>query len=188
MKWIGERVSFLDDKKKTTFVIYPQNIGWKKSLMGAWFAMWLTIGGVVFWSFSAFELKQQEQIILFVFLVFWFYYAIRVGRAFFWLLWGKELLKIDEISFTIKNTIKGYGKAKPFFLENIQKIRVSQPKENSIQAVWEASPWVNGGERLEFDYLGKTIRFGKKLDEKEAKLLFNVITKRVEDQLKKKKD
>lgn len=188
MKWIGERVSFVDDKKKTTFVIYPQQLGWQKSLMGAWFAMWLTIGGIIVWSFTAFKLTQQEQLILVVFLTFWFYYAVRVGRSFFWLLWGKELLKIDETSLTIKNTIRGYGKARSYFLENIQKIRVSQPKEHSMQAVWEASPWVNGGERLEFDYLGKTIRFGKKLAEKDAKLLFTVVTKRIEDQLKRKKD
>jgi hypothetical protein len=73
-------------------------------------------------------------------------------------------------------------------LENIKKVRIQEVKENSIQAVWENSPWIRGGERLEFDYMGKTIRFGRKLDEKEQKILFNLITKRIEEQLRRKKD
>jgi hypothetical protein len=185
MKWIGNRISFLDDKNKTTFVVYPENIGWHKAVLGAWFAMWLTIGATMIWSFSL-NLSDQEKIIVFVFLCFWVYYAVRVGRSFFWLLWGKELLKIDETAFILKKTIKGYGKATPYFIENIKKIRIQYPEKNSIQSVWEASPWIRGGERIEFDYLGKTIRFGRKIEEKDAKLLFNVITKRIEQQLKKK--
>jgi len=187
MKWIGERISFVDDKKRTTFVIYPENIGWQKALMGAWFFMWLTIGGTMIWALTALKLTNQENIIIVVFLSFWLYYAVRVGRTFFWLLWGKEMLKIDETAFTIKNTIRGYGKATPYFIENIKKVRIQQPKENSIQSVWENSPWIRGGERLEFDYMGKTIRFGRKINPKDAKLLFNVVTKRIEEQLKMKK-
>ena len=58
------------------------------------------------------------------------------------------------------------------------------PKENSFQAVWENSPWIQNGERIEFDYIGKTIRFGKKLNEKDTKLLFNLVIKRIEEYLK----
>ena len=185
MKWIGERTSFVDDKTKTTIVIDAENIGWQKSLMGAWFAMWITIGSIMFWSLTL-GFNQQETIIVVIFLVFWSYYAYRVGRQFFWLLWGKEYLKINESAFSIKKGIKGYGKAHSYFLENIEKIRVEQPKETSIQAIWEASPWIRGGERLEFDYKGKIVRFGRKLNEKDSKILLNLIAKRIEDQLRKR--
>jgi len=187
MKWIGERISYVDKDNKTTFVILPNNVGWHKSLIGAWFCMWIVIGATIGWSFTAFSFTQQEQIILVIFLVFWFYYFLRVGRSFFWLLYGKELLKVDQISLVIKNSTKGYGKAKEFYLENIEKIRVSIPKPNSIQSIWENSSWIRGGERLEFDYRGKTIRFGRKLTEQESKLLFQVLTKRVEDHLRRKR-
>lgn len=186
MKWIGERISFVDEKKRTTIVIYPENVFWHKALMGAWFFMWLTIGGTMMWALTL-KLTDQEKIISFVFLTFWAYYAFRVGRTFLWLLWGKERLKVDETALTIKTTIREYGKAVPYFLENIKKIRINQVETNSIQAVWEKSPWIRGGERIEFDYMGKTIRFARKLEEKEVKLLFNLITKRIEDQLKTKK-
>jgi hypothetical protein len=184
VKWIGERISFVDEALRTTIVIRPENIGWIKALMGAWFGMWLSIGAIMFWSLSL-NLSQQELIIVVVFLSFWLYYAVRVGRQFFWLLWGQEKLKINETSLVVKNSIKNYGKANSFFLENITKIRIEEPKENSLQAVWEASPWIRGGERIAFEYLGKTIRFGRKLNDKEIKLLFQLVTKRIEERLRK---
>jgi len=186
MKWIGERTSFVDQKDKTTIVIEPENIGWQKIGLGAWFFMWLSIGAIMFWSLSL-KLSEQEIIIVAVFLSFWAYYAWRVGRQFFWLMRGKENIKINEVSLTIKNSIGKYGKAVPYYIENIRKMRIQEPKENSLQSVWEASPWVKGGERIEFDYMGKVVRFGRKLKEKEAKLVFNLVTKRLEEQLRKKR-
>jgi hypothetical protein len=187
MKWIGKRISYVDQENKSTFIITPENVGFVKALIGAWFFMWIAIGAVISWAWATFDLKEQEKIALFVFMIFWAYYFVRIGRMFLWLLFGSEFIKVDKISLTIKTAIKSYGKSKEYYLENIEKIRVHVPEKKSFQAAWENSPWIRGGERLEFDYRGKTIRFGRKLDEKEAKLLFQVLTKRIEDQLRKKK-
>jgi hypothetical protein len=65
---------------------------------------------------------------------------------------------------------------------------MSVPEERSIQRVWEASPWIRGGERIEFEYNGKMIRFGRKLNEKDAKLLFQLVTRRIEERMKKIKN
>ena len=188
MKWIGERVSFSEDKIRTTIVIEPENTYWVKGLMGAWLSMWLTIGAVVIWAYFTLKLTSQEGIILLIFLSFWVYYAVKVARSFFWLLWGKEMIKIDEASLTYKKSIKKYGRAVPYYFENINKMAMSVPEERSIQRVWEASPWIRGGERIEFEYNGKMIRFGRKLNEKDAKLLFQLVTKRMEERLKKIKN
>lgn len=179
MKWIGERISFVDDKTKTTIVIEPEKNFWINGLMGAWLAMWYVIGGVVCWSFFTLDLKKQESIILVVFISFWIYYAVKVTRSFLWLMYGKELIKIDETSFHFKKSIKSFGKSTPFYFENIKNLSLRIPEKNSIQSVWESSPWVNGGERLIFDYFGKEISFGRKLNEKDAKLLYNLVNKRI---------
>lgn len=186
MKWIGDRISVVDTKEKTTIVIYPEKKPLITALMGAWIFMWYSIGITVLWSFFVFKLTQQEKLILVIFMSFWLYYAVRVTRSFLWLLWGTENLKIDELALTIKNSTRNFGKATPYYLENIKKIRMDIPKERSFQTAWESSPWVRGGERIEFDYMGKAVRLGRKLPEKEAGLLFNIITKRIEEQLKKK--
>lgn len=188
MKWIGKRISYNDENSKTTFIVTPETPTFIKMLMGAWFFMWFSIGITVIWAYFALKLTKQEQLMLVVFIVFWAYYFIRVGRAFLWIMYGSEFMKIDKISMTIKPSIKHYGKAKEYYLENIKKVRLSVPKERSLQASWEESPWVRGGERIEFDYQGKIVRFGRKLNPQDAKLLFQIITKRIEDHLKKKKD
>jgi len=187
MKWIGNRVSFVEDKIKTTIVVYPEDKVWVNALMGAWISMWLVIGATVVWSYFNFKLNNQEKISVFVFMTFWFYYAVKVIRSFAWLMWGKELIKINETSLVYKKSVKKYGKASTFYLENIKKISMYYPKERSMQAVWEISPWVRGGERIEFEYQGKFIRFGRKLTEKDAKLLFNLVTKRIDERLKQAK-
>lgn len=187
MKWIGERISFVEDKQKMTVVIYPEAKGWIKSAMGAWFAMWIMIGVSLSVYYFTTPIEQDLKIALFVFSVFWAYYAVRVGRSFFWILWGKELIKIDEAAFMYKKSIRTYGTAKRYLLENISKMRLHEMKEGSFQAIWESSPWVKGGERLEFDYLGKVIRLGRKVSEKDGKLLFKLLSKRIDQNIRKKK-
>ena len=188
MKWIGERISFVNEKGRTSIVISPEKSALTSAMLGAWFFMWIAIGVIMIWSFFKLTLSDQEKIIIVVFLVFWAYYAIRVGRVFFWLLWGKEMIRIDEKGVTIKNSVRNYGKSTIYFVENIKNLRINQPKERSIQAVWEKSPWIRGGERLEFDYVGKLVRFGKKLEEKELKVLFNLIHKKIDEQRRVKRD
>ncbi len=187
MKWIGKRISYNDENTKSTFIITPDTPTFIKALMGAWFFMWFSIGVTVIWAYFVLILSKEEKMILIVFIVFWAYYFVRVGRAFLWILFGSEFIKVDKISLTIKPSIKHYGKAKEYYLENIKKIRLTVPKERSLQASWEDSPWVRGGERIEFDYQGKIIRFGRKLSAQDSKLFFQILTKRIEEQLKKKK-
>jgi len=185
MTIISERISFIDHETKTTIVILPKKQPWVIALMGAWLGMWLTIGITTGWAINTMKLTQQEQIILWVFLSFWAYYATRVGRSFLWLIWGQELIKIDEIGIHIKRSVRTYGKSVPYYFENIKDLAYDIPEERSFQSVWESSPWVNGGERFFFDYYGKMIKFGKKLTKKEAHLLTQVLEKRMRKYSKK---
>jgi hypothetical protein len=185
MKMIGTRISFNDSKNKLTIVIEPEKNVLVNSLMGAWLSMWITIGIIVIWSLLELKLKEQEKIILYIFLVFWTYYAVKVTRSFLWLLFGKELIKIDEISLTIKKSIKNYGKSVPYYFENIKNMKYDIPESTSIQSIWESSPWVNGGERFSFDHFGKLIKFGRKLEQKESQLLSNLIAKKIKERTKK---
>lgn len=186
MKWIGNRISVVDSKERTTIVIHPKKSPLIMALIGAWIFMWYGIGFTLIWAYFVLNLSQQEGLIIVIFMTFWIYYAVRVTRSFLWLMWGSENLKIDDVSLSIKNATKKMGKARLYYVENIKKIRLNLPKERSLQTAWESSPWINGGERIEFDYMGKVVRFGRKLDQKDATLLFNLITKRIEEHLKAK--
>lgn len=185
MNWIGNRISFVDGKGKTTIVILPEKNFFVSALMGAWLTMWLTIGFTVIWSLFSFLLTQQEEIIIYIFLVFWLYYALKVSRSFLWLLYGKELIKMDNIAFYYKKSLLNYGKTIPYYYENLRGLTYQIPDAGSFQAIWEKSPWISGSERFHFEYFTKVIHFGRKLSEKESKLLFQLLNKRIQERSKK---
>ena len=185
MKWIGERISFLDKKDYLTVVIYPPNIGFKKTLILIWVLLWYAVGAVVFAQYFQ-DYTEKEKIVIIIFLSFWLYYAVRVTRTLLFLYFGKEYLKLDKTALRIKRATGKYGSAKQYFIENISKFEVIELKERSFQAVYEDSPWVRGADKLHFDYMGKNVSFGRKLNEKDAELLFKLLVKRIEQYLRKK--
>jgi len=179
VKWIGNRISFIDQKDKTTIVIDPSKNAWISAIMGAWLGMWYAIGGTVIWALNVMTLKNQEQLILWIFLVFCLYYAWRVTMSFIWNLRGQEYIKIDQEAFYLKKSLRHIGKTHQYFFENIKNFKYELPKQGGFQDVWESSPWINGGERFEFDYFNQKIRFGRKLTETEAKLLYQLLNKKI---------
>jgi len=179
MKTIGDRISFEDSKAKTTVVIVPEKNLFVNALMGAWLGMWYCIGGTVIWSLIQLSLNEQERIILYIFLIFWMYYAFRISKAYLWLIFGKELLKLDRDGFHIKNSFFSYGKLRTYYFSNIKDFQFDIPENRTIRAVWESSPWVSGGERFEFEYFGKHKKFGRKLNLKESKLLFDLLKAKI---------
>ena len=179
MKTIGDRISFEDSKAKTTVVIVPEKNLFVNALMGAWLGMWYCIGGIVIWSLIQLSLNEQERIILYIFLIFWMYYAFRISKAYLWLIFGKELLKLDRDGFHIKNSFFSYGKLRTYYFSNIKDFQFDIPENRTIRAVWESSPWVSGGERFEFEYFGKHEKFGRKLNLKESKLLFDLLKAKI---------
>jgi hypothetical protein len=185
MKWIGKRISVVDQKDALSFVIYPENIGWKIYILAAWLLLWISIG--VYVTSQLFGgYNQSEKIALAIFMAFWFYFFVRVGRTFLYLTLGREFIKMDKTVLRLKTGIKTYGKTNQFFLENIAKLRKVELKENSYQSVFENSVWVRGTNKIEFEYMGKVYSFGRKLNDKDTQLLFNYIAKRISQHIKKK--
>lgn len=186
MKWIGQRISCVDDKSQTTIVIYPEKLGWKNSMLLAWFSVWMLIGAYICYELTQ-DYSRDLKLTLVIFMTFWLYFAYRVGKAVLWQFYGKEFIKIDKINFTYKKSILSYGKAKVFFLENIHKFRTEELKETNLRYQFENSVWVVGGERLSFESMGKSYFFARKLSEQDTKLFFKYVSKRLDGFMKKSK-
>lgn len=186
MKWIGDRVSFVDNKDSLSFVIFPPNIGKKKIVMVIWFILYLMAGAYVSFQFFR-EYTREEKLALFVFMAFWLYFAVRVFRSIIYIYYGREYIKLDANSLRIKRATGKYGQSKQYFIENITKLSVETPEDNSFKKVYEDSPWVAGTNRIQFEYYGKMRSFGRKLEEKDAEMIFRIITRRIEKFLAKKK-
>jgi hypothetical protein len=175
MKWISERISVKKHANYTTIVISPTKNFWTTMLLGSWLSMWFVIGVLVISSFYMFDLKNQEKIILWIFLSFWVFYFFRIGRTFLWIHYGQELIKLGEFSVDYKRSIFKYGKAHIIFHENISGFSSHFPKENSFEAVWESSPWISGGERIFLETKLKTYKIGRKLTVQETHSLIDTM-------------
>jgi hypothetical protein len=184
MKWIGDRISFNEQKDKITLVIYPPVIGGMKYILLIWSLVWLSIGAYVF-SQLFLDYSEKEKITLIIFLAFWAYFALRVGKTVVYLWLGREFIKLDEHALHIKSATGRYGKARQYFLENIVGFEMVELKDGSISAVYESSFWVKGSNRIVFEYLGKTVSFGRKLNEKDTRLLYKLLLKRMEQNIRK---
>lgn len=175
MKWIGKRISFVSDKDKTTIIISPENNRLVNLGMGAWLSLWLTVGIIFIYYLFEPTLTRDETTLLFVITVLWGYYFFTVSRQFIWLLFGREMIKLNHKGFAYKKDIKGYGKSTLYFFDNMGELEMYVPKGGSLQEAWERTPWTKGGGTLQFEHYRKFIRFGIKLNAKDAKLLFQLI-------------
>ncbi len=192
-KSIGQRISFFDDKKVCSIVIYPARKRWKEALLFTWllaysfvgiYMIYLLLFGLDTIDNSAFqgdktEVLRNQKIYLTVFIAFWAYFEYKVLRGFLWLIKGKELIKITKSELIIKNSILGYGKAYKVFIDNIKDFNMVEHKTFSFGFDYENAFWRQGTNSLSFTANGKSIGFAKKIAEKEANLLMRLMKDRM---------
>lgn len=184
MKKIGERITFEDQNNVTTIVISPPSVNWKNSILFTWILGMLYVGIYIMYNLLAGNFDKDQQIFFTAFMVFWVYFEYRGIKSLIWIRFGKELLRIDDQYLSYKRSLKKYGKANKFFIENIQKFRVVEQKDSKYIKAFENSYWELGKETMEFESIGKTIKFGRKLESQDVKLLFKVVEKRLNQKLK----
>lgn len=187
MEYLSERVSIDRKDGRTSVVIsarYPKS---KETLLVTWTVAWLLCG--IYIAFARMELTQGDPVrqYLLVFLAFWAYFMLKIGKATLWRLKGFELWRIKDGTVTIKDSLFGYGKASSYFVDNIQKLGLIEIEPSSWKHQWNTSIWVIGGERLGFEHLGKKIVFGKGLNEDEARKLVPLLKHALKEERKKDK-
>jgi hypothetical protein len=173
MEQVSERVSIDRRDGRVSVVISARLPKRKEALLVAWFLCWLLVGAAVLYERTRFPDGDPARQYLLAFLAFWLYFTVKVGRALLWRLKGFELWRLKEGTFTIKDSLFGYGKAHPYFVENIQRLGLLNVDRSSFKVQLNESFWTIGGERLGFEHLGRKVVFGKGLDDQEAgRLLF----------------
>lgn len=179
MKSIGERITYSFEGKELVIFIDASIEKWKETLLMAWVFTWLVVGGLFIWQLSTLSFSEKETVFIWVFLAFWAYFLVRIGKTLLWRLFGREMIKIDGSKFLYKRDIKKYGKAHRYFLENIKAIDVSDTDRHAIGYQLSGSFWVIGGEKLELQASPRNLRFGMLLNKKEAGQLQHLIEKTV---------
>lgn len=198
-KWIGDRISIVDQNHVTTIVINPLRIWWKEMLLTIWVLSFTFIGlYMLYLLLTGFtdlnyleaptaEEVDNQRIYAIVFLGFWGYFEYRTVKALLWYRFGKELIRLDSDGFLLKKSILTYGKANRFFFENIKKFGQRKQENTSFGQFFENAYWAMGTDALIFDHNGKSTSFGRRLNEKDSRLLMRLIDDRIKKLMRRKK-
>lgn len=198
-KMIGDRISTLTEKQQTSIIIYPSRKRWKEAVLFAWvvafsvvgiYMIYLLIGGGLEKIDNSgiegdpAQVLKDQKIYVGVFVGFWLYFEYKVVKGLLWITLGKELIKISNDSLILKNSILSYGKSTSYFFENIKGLGLVQHEKLSFGFDYENAFWRKGTDSLIFDHRSKPISFGRKLNEKDARLLHRFIVDRIKKQSK----
>ena len=200
-KLIGDRISTYTEKEFTSIIVYPKRTRWKETVLFTWviafsiigfYMIYLLIGGGLekidntgLEGDSA-EILKNQKIYLGVFVGFWIYFEYKVVKGLLWLTLGKEMIKISKDTLNIKNSIMSYGKSNSYFFENIKGMGLVQHEKLSFGFDYENAFWRKGTDSIIFEHRAKAVSFGRKLDEKESRLLHRFIIDRIKKQSKTK--
>lgn len=186
MKTIGNFISYEDSGKQLTIVISPREERWKEGLILMWLLSWSVVGAYFIYELLYGNNPDTTRVGLIVMVGFWAYFEVRIGRALIWKMFGKELIRITADKMTYKRDVKGYGKAKSFFLDNIKNFGIIKTNDRSFTAVMNNSFWLKGNETLGFDHMGTHVKMGFKLDESDRQKAGRLIQDSIRKYRKKK--
>ena len=168
MKVLGNRISILKKEKLLSIVILPTTDTKKLAVMFLWLMAWTICGILVFTNYFAVQDKDTKLFII-VYLSFWAYYEYKIMRAFIWKKWGREKIWIQDGLLHYQREINRRGKIKEFNPELISNLGIIDTDEKNFSDFFNQSFWIKGGERLEFSYAAKNVRFGMQITTEEAR-------------------
>lgn len=144
-------------------------------ILTIWFVLWTVCGLAVVASLLFTPLSRDQRIFSIVYLAFWSYFEYKVYFALRWAKQGLEVIKIEDGKLSYSQEINRKGKVSTYEIEQIRNLRLVDLSGNPFQQAFYQSFWTVGGEALAFDYFGKEVRLGMKLDKTEASALKTLI-------------
>lgn len=174
MEVIGERISVLTKEKLLSIVILPTTDKKRLGLLFLWLLAWTVCGVIVFINYFTLT-NQDAKLFVIVYLSFWAYFEFKIAKAFSWKKFGKEKIWIQNGILHYQREINKTGKIKEFNPELIQDLKLIEVNEGDFSDFINKSFWIKGGERIQFQYQGKTIRLGMQLSDKEAQAVLQKI-------------
>lgn len=175
MEYIGEKISVVRKDNEVSIVILASTDKKKLNLLFFWLIAWTVCGLLVVGQYFSLNDPNLKAYII-GWLAFWAYFEYKIVKVYLWRRGGMEKIKLKDKMLYYKREIGGKGKIHVYQYDFIKDLRLIVLGNNFINTV-NNSYWVIGGERLEFEYYGKTIRFGLQLNDKDAKGLLHLIQK-----------
>ena len=190
IKKLTTRITFKKHDDCQTIVISPTIERWQMNSLLVWLIAW-SLCGLAFVYYMFFEMKSGKEVIIFgVLLMFWIYFEIRVARASLWRKFGLEVIRIDEKSLSIRDSIFKYGDAKIYDIAKINPEDIEDVYINpsSYGKVMNDSFWQVGQGTIALNYEGKTVYFGTQLENMDSGKLAKLLQKTLKEYKSKREN
>jgi hypothetical protein len=86
-----------------------------------------------------------------------------------WMLFGREIIRVEDGTLFLKLSILGIGRVRAYPIRHVTGLRVSPGPWHEFYRTWGRDLENSGA--VAFECKGKTHRFGRSLDEVEAKAI-----------------
>lgn len=178
MKVLGDRISILKREGLLSIVILANADKKKIGLLFLWLFAWTVCGLIVIFNYFTIK-EQQAKLFIIIYLSFWLYFEYKILKAFIWRKYGKEKIWVQNGKLNYQKEVNGKGKIKQFDTYLIDQLTVIELTNTSWADSINQSFWVKGGERLSFQYQGKTIIFAMQISDNEARNLFSELKRAI---------
>ncbi len=178
MKKIGKQIEYSRPKKDELKVeISPILPKTKMNVLILWATAWTFCGTVVLVSLFTYGFNRDELIMVIIFLLFWMYFEFKIVHAIRWNKSGKEIVELKNGEFTYYKMINGRGIPIKSPVSKMRPFRYAEDTEKGFWSEINKSPWMVGGEVIEYAVEEKIKRLGMKIPRKEAQQLILLLNK-----------
>lgn len=170
----SDRIQLNDSPEQLEIIIQgkiPKN---QFLLLSFWLLAWSFAGVYVITQLFS-ELPSETKIFMGIWLMFWIYFEIKIGSAWLWRKYGREVLRIKKDKTQLRFEVAYGGRASEFDTIEISKLELTEATKGVFVKNYFSSFWVVGGEAISFMYQGKQYMFGRQIPMNDAALLFRKI-------------
>ncbi|MEZ5172234.1 MAG: hypothetical protein R2850_01645 [Bacteroidia bacterium] len=174
-----DRIKIEDAADSTRIEISGKISGLQFALLTAWLIAW-TISGIYVFSQLFTDLPSETKMFMFVWLAFWFYFEYKIGSAWIWRKFGREVLLLQKGKSQLRFEVSYGGKGEEFETSGMRDFQLLETKKGLFIKNYFSSFWVVGGESIGFLVSGKLKMFGRQLPEKDAEKLLKFVQTKVQ--------
>jgi hypothetical protein len=177
-KFESERIQVNDNPEELEIIISGAIPKKQFVALSAWLLAWTFAGGYVITQMFT-NLPSETKIFMGVWLIFWIYFEYKIGSAWLWRKYGREVLRLRKDKSELRFEVSYGGRAEEFNTIEIHKVELTEATKGIFVKNYFSSFWVVGGEAISFLYNGKQHLFGRQLPLNDATFLFRKIDARL---------
>jgi len=149
------------------------------NLLSLWFLLWTGAGIIVITQLFG-EMEQNQKMFMVVWLGFWLYFELKIGKALLWRKSGVERISMDKDVFRLAFDVPFGTRIYEFRTNDVRNFHSLEKAKGVFIKNYFDSFWVVGGESIGFFANGKLKSFGRQLDEESAKNLLKKVIHKVD--------